>query len=196
MKENDKREVVMALIGRFKDGDEDAFAELYMATKDDIARFIRYRFNSLDEEQVKDILQLSYIKIAANLMEFRKTEKFMGWAFEIAKNTGLNYIRSEKKYVYLDTIKTGDNEWLSEMPDEAGDVDPYHSAYVTEIRNAILSGISEMEKGMRETFKLFYFEHLKMEEIAEVQKLKIGTVKSRLHNARMRLREKLKEYEK
>ena len=196
MKENDKREVVMALIGRFKDGDEDAFAELYMTTKDDIARFIRYRFGSLDEEQVKDILQLSYIKIAANLMEFRKTEKFMGWAFEIAKNTGLNYIRSEKKYVYLDTIKTGDDEWLSEMPDEASDVDPYHSAYVTEIRNAILSGISEMEKGMRETFKLFYFEHLKMEEIAEVQKLKIGTVKSRLHNARMRLREKLKEYEK
>ena len=82
---------------------------------------------------------------------------------------------------------------INRVADESRDSDPYQNAYIAEVRALILEGLSEMDKGMRETFSLFYFDHLKMEEIAEVQSIKMGTVKSRLHNARKKLREKLKK---
>ena len=90
MQEDDRRDRIAGLINRYKAGDEDAFVELYMETKDDMERFCRYRFSSLDDEQVKDVLQISFIRIVSNLKGFMKPKKYMTWAFEIVKNTGLN----------------------------------------------------------------------------------------------------------
>lgn len=194
MQERDKTERLSGLVNRYKDGDDDAFVELYMETKEDMERFCRYRFNGLDDEQVKDILQISFIRIAGNLKGFKKPDKYMTWAFEVVKNTGLNYIRDEKKYVITKSDEQENIDALHSMTDESSEDDPYKSAYAMEIREAIIHELSKMDPGMKETFCLFYFDHLKMEEIADTQGIKIGTVKSRLSNARKKLREKLGEY--
>ena len=118
----------------------------------------------------------------------------MSWAFEVVKNTGLNYIRDEKKYVHPGAEEDDGMDILHGMSDDSFEVNPYKSAYAMEIRNATISELNRMDPGMKETFCLFYFDHLKMEEIASVQGIKIGTVKSRLSNSRKRLREKLKDF--
>ena len=194
MQDDDRRRKIAGLIDRYKTGDEDAFVELYMETKDDMERFCRYRFNGLDDEQVKDVLQISFIRIVNNLKGFMKPDKYMSWAFEVLKNTGLNYIRDEKKYIHAASDEDDGVDVLHNMADDSSEVDPYKSAYAMEIRNATIQELNRMDPGMKETFCLFYFDHLKMEEIASVQGIKLGTVKSRLSNGRKRLREKLKAF--
>ena len=194
MQDKDRIERITELIERYKAGDDDAFVELYMETREDMERFLRARLSDLGDEQVNDILQISFIRIANNLKGFKKPEKYMSWAFEIVKNTGLNYIRDEKKYVHAGADEKENASMLRNMTDESADVDPYRQAYAMEVRSAIICELNNMDPGMKETFCLYYFDQLKMEEIAEVQGISIGTVKSRLSNGRRKLREKLAVY--
>lgn len=195
-RENRKANIAL-MVNSYKNGNEEAFTELFEETRNDLTCFCRSRFDDFDEQRIDDVVQQSFIKIYKNIDDLDDPSKYMGWAFRIVRNTALDCIRSERKYVYMtkrEAENGNESEYMSELPDESEYSFPEDRAYVSEVREDITSALRTLSTDIRETFCLYYLENMSIREIAEYMGTKEGTVKSRLFAARKMLREKLARY--
>jgi RNA polymerase sigma-70 factor (ECF subfamily) len=76
-------------------------------------------------------------------------------------------------------------EWVRKSD---GRPDPLSETVADDLRERIWNGLQEMPEEMRVVFHHYHFEGLKYREIADLMDLPIGTVMSRLHAARLKLR--------
>ena len=83
---------------------------------------------------------------------------------------------------------------MEEYADESGYSSPEDGVFANEVREALTAVIRTLNEDTRETFCLYYMDGLKVDQIAAYQGIKAGTVKSRLHTARGKLREELAMY--
>ena len=165
-------------IRRHLDGDSGGFEDL----------MTRYRSRAYgialsltgNHDDAMDAMQKAFIRIHRSLGRFRLEEPFFPWLYRIVRNTALNQKRDEKRH-------QGDCplEWVTK-PD--GQPDPLALTLADDLHERIWQGLQELPEEMRLVFNLFHFEGLKYREIAESLDLPIGTVMSRLHAARTRLR--------
>ena len=189
MLENDHKREIAAMISRYLQGDEEAFEKLYYTTEDDLRKYCYFRFEGLNGKQVEDILQTTYLKISKNLKDLKNPENFLAWAYQIIRTTGIDYLKKEQKYVY--TQDDDKDDWASRISDDTEDSFPEEQVFASEVRRVIISSLKTLSRNTKETFCLFYFDHMKIEEIAKVQSIRPGTVKSRLHSAREKLKREL-----
>ncbi len=134
-----------------------------------------------NHDDAMDAMQKAFIRIHRSLGRFRIEEPFFPWLYRIVRNTALNQKRDEKRH-------QGDCplEWVTK-PD--GQPDPLATTMADDLRDRIWQGLQELPEEMRVVFHLYHFEGLKYREIAESLAVPIGTVMSRLHAARTKLRE-------
>lgn len=133
-----------------------------------------------NHDDAMDALQKAFIRIHRSLPRFRLDEPFFPWFYRIVRNTALNQRRDEKRH-------KGDVplEWVHQTD---GQPDPLSATEADEVRRRIWDGLQELPAEMREVFMLYHFQGLKYREIAAACDVPIGTVMSRLHAARTRLR--------
>ena len=166
-------------IVRFLSGDNQGFEDL----------MTRYRQRAYgialgltgNHDDAMDAMQKAFIRIHRSLPRFRLEEPFFPWLYRIVKNTALNQKRDEKRHrgdVPLEWVKQSD-----------GQPDPLSVTVAEEFRRQVWDGIQELPPEMREIFVLYHFQGLKYREIATACDVPIGTVMSRLHAARTRLRQ-------
>lgn len=165
-------------IVRFLAGDTQGFEELMN----------RYRQRAYgialgltgNHDDAMDAMQKAFIRIHRSLPRFRIDEPFFPWLYRIVRNIALNQKRDEKRH-------RGDVplEWVEQSD---GQPDPLAVAMADELRRKVWDGIQELPGQMREIFVLYHFQGLKYREIAAACNVPIGTVMSRLHAARTRLR--------
>ncbi len=147
-----------------------------------------YRFaNQLtkNSEDAKDLLQETYFKAIKSKDSFEENTNLGAWTYTIMKNTFINAYRKTSRY---NTIFDNKNDMYALSPNvhSAGE-----SSYLQQ------EEISKTIHRLNEKFKipfLLYFQGFSYTEIAQLQKLKMGTVKSRIFCARRKLRKELKEY--
>ena len=165
-------------IVRFLSGDTQGFEDL----------MTRYRQRAYgialsltgNHDDAMDAMQKAFIRIHRSLPRFRLEEPFFPWLYRIVRNTALNQKRDEKRHrgdVPLEWVKQSD-----------GQPDPLSVTVADEFRRRVWDGIQELPPEMREIFVLYHFQGLKYREIATACDVPIGTVMSRLHAARTRLR--------
>ncbi len=133
-----------------------------------------------NHDDAMDALQKAFIRIHRSLSRFRIEEPFFPWFYRIVRNTALNQRRDEKRHkgdVPLEWVKQSD-----------GQPDALSTTVADEFRQQIWNGLQELPEEMREVFMLYHFQGLKYREIASACNVPIGTVMSRLHAARTRLR--------
>lgn len=136
-------------------------------------------------EQADDITQEVFIKVYRNLFTFRSESSIQTWLFTITRNTAHSYRRSAflrkitlVNYVEsINTHKSAENEAMEKL----GMRDIWEKVMLLPLK-------------YREVIILFGHDQLSMQEISQVLGINEGTVKSRLHNARLKLL-KLKEGE-
>jgi RNA polymerase sigma-70 factor, ECF subfamily len=134
-----------------------------------------------NHDDAVDARQKAFIRIHRSLPRFRLDEPFFPWLYRIVRNTALNQRRDEKRHkgdVPLEWVKQSD-----------GQPDPLSVTVAAEFRSQVWDGIQELPPEMREIFVLYHFQGLKYREIAAACNVPIGTVMSRLHAARTRLRQ-------
>ena len=134
-----------------------------------------------NHDDAMDAMQKAFIRIHRSLGRFRLEDPFFPWLYRIVRNTALNQKRNEKRH-------QGDCplEWVTK-PD--GQPDPLAETMADDLHRRIWQGLQELPTEMRVVFNLYHFEGLKYREIAETLDVPIGTVMSRLHAARTKLRE-------
>ena len=93
---NERREEMEALVEEVKKGDQNAFSELYEILVGPIYRYVFYRVNDQDAE---DIVENVFVKVWLNIRKYRRRKKqyFSAWVFRIAHNLVVDYYRTASK---------------------------------------------------------------------------------------------------
>ncbi len=180
------------LVEKAKNGDTEAFEELVKRTKDKIYNLgIKILGN---KEDAADLLQETFIKAYESLPNFEGRSSFSTWLYRIATNFALMKLRKEKyKKISLDEIKkTSDGNYKIEISDWSNN--PYFHYRNEELKEILNEAINSLPPKYKTIFILHDVEGLSIPEISEILSLSISTVKTRIHRARLYLREKLSEY--
>jgi RNA polymerase sigma-70 factor (ECF subfamily) len=176
-----------------KRGDFSAFDELYNRHSGPIRRFL---FSlAWDQETAEDYLQEVFLRLYRAREHYEPTGRFSTYLFQIAKNY---YIAQRRK-----NARRSEEVSLSE--EYRGGFGPYENLCANERiepevhlleeyrRRKIRQAISLLPEGQKLVFVMAHLEDMKYSEIAEVLKMPVGTVKSRMFAAVRTLKSLLQE---
>lgn len=135
---------------------------------------------------IEDIAQEVFLSAYINLKSFDVSKsQFSTWLFTIAKNKAINHLRKKT----ISTFFGFSNETIEKNTSESvvsGRLEQEQQ------RDLLLHAVSSLPSEYRSTCVLFFYNDLKIEQIAEIEKCSIGTVKSRLFRAKQILKLQLK----
>lgn len=181
------------LVERCKHDDLDAYEVLVERYRNRILNYVARFSGAADAE---DLTQEVFIRAYLAIRKFRGQSSFQTWLYRIANNVCVDSYRrrSRDRTAYsLDESKdTGEGEVEREIPDWSAN--PEGVAQSRELQALVQKTLLTLSEKLRSVIILHDLEGLSYEEIAETLQIPIGTVKSRLFNARLELREKLRPY--
>ena len=180
---------------RLRDRDEQAFRELIESQRDRVFN-ITYRMLG-DRAEAEDVAQEVFITVFKTIEQFREESKFSTWLYRVTVNHCKNRIkylarRHDRNRDELDEQSTGVNGAVVGAPIRVAQPDRALESAQTE--KLLQEAIASLDDDHRIVVVLRDVEDLSIEEICEITKLPDGTVKSRLHRARLALRKKLSRH--
>jgi len=174
------------LVERLKGGDAKALDELFRRHRD-AAFGIAYRLLGQREDTL-DVVQESFIHVLRGIEGFRGQSSFRTWLYRIVTHAALDY-RRYRSHRLADSL---DAENAPEQPATGPDQQtPQEEAQEHDLRRAIDEALLNVSEKNRAALVLYALEGMSYKEVAEVLGISIGTVMSRIFNARQRLRELL-----
>jgi RNA polymerase sigma-70 factor (ECF subfamily) len=178
------------VVAHARTGSERAYREL-------LARYERPVFSLIfrmvrDRETAEDLSQETFIKVLNNLDRYSPEFKFSSWLFKIANNLTIDHLRRRR----VDTISiegapdavTSESAKATSIAVVSADESPLAELESRELGSAIEQAIGKLRPEYRACIMLRHVEDKSYEEIAEIVKLPLGTVKTYIHRARHELR--------
>ncbi len=163
------------LMSRYKgEGNQEAFAQLLDRYQAELLRYLtKYTGSS---ELGADILQNTFMQILLKKHLYKDGALVRPWLYSIATHQAIDVLR-----------KIGKHPTVSlDQPIKSEFMDPL---VVEEQKDCVRTAIADLSPVLREVVVLAYFQNFKYREISDRLKVPIGTVKSRLHAALLKLRE-------
>jgi RNA polymerase sigma-70 factor, ECF subfamily len=174
-----------AFVDRLRAGDARAFEELVASHQH---RVFGVALRMLDNAaEAEELAQETFLRAHASLAEFRGEARLSTWLYAIVSRLCLNRLASADRRV----ARPGDEVLLEVADAGAG---PQASAEREELRAALHRAIADLPEERRVVVILRDLEGLAYDEIARALGLEPGTVRSRLHRARMDLKDKLERF--
>jgi len=173
------------LVDRLRQGDPRAFEDLVIAYQHRVFGVALRMLGSRAEAE--DLAQEVFVRVHGAIAEFRGDAKLSTWLYTIASRLCLNRLASSERRM----IREGE-ETLTRLA--SSHASPAAELERSELETALHRAIAELPEERRIVVVLRDLEGLSYEEIATALELELGTVRSRLHRARMDLREKLERF--
>jgi RNA polymerase sigma-70 factor (ECF subfamily) len=179
--DDDRRLIAECLAGK-----RDAFGEL-------VTRYHARLFNAAlrlvqSPEDAADVVQDAFLNAFQSLHTFKGDAEFFTWLYRIAFNTAISLKRKKRPTVSLEANR---GEAGIDPDDPSEYVKPGSAIERTEDERQLAVAIARLSPEHREVLLMKDIEGLKYEDIAELLAVPIGTIRSRLHRARLELRELL-----
>jgi RNA polymerase sigma-70 factor (ECF subfamily) len=175
------------LIARAQQGDPDAFAAIFDAHKMRVYSLCFRMTNNTAEAE--DLAQEAFMQVFRKLATFRGDSAFSTWLYRITVNTVLMHFRRKApQRISLDE-QCCNHENSGTIRREYGSKDGRLENSVS--RLALIRAIGELPEGYRVIFLLHEVEGYQHREIAELLGCSVGTSKSQLHKAKLRIRASL-----
>jgi RNA polymerase sigma-70 factor (ECF subfamily) len=173
-------------------GDNRAFDELVKRYQDKVYR-LSYKILR-HEEDAAEALQDAFLSAYRGLKGFKVQSTFSTWLYRIATNASLmKYRKRRSLHVSLEQSQSSDEDAETlQVPDWS--TQPLDALLDSETRQVMEEGIQRLPEELRTVFVLRDVEGLSNAEVAEVLDLTVAAVKSRLHRARIALRDRLNRY--
>src|SRR5262249_5659618 len=140
-------------------------------------------------EDAQDVVQEAFISAYQSLASFKGDALFFTWLYRIAMNAAISHRRKHKVAVSLETGSK--NELVIDPVDESAYSQPGDALEQLEDANRLKAALNRLSPEHRAVLILKDIEGQKYEEIAEIMQVPVGTVRSRLHRARLELRDLL-----
>ncbi|MBI2823390.1 MAG: sigma-70 family RNA polymerase sigma factor [Planctomycetia bacterium] len=174
------------LIDQALAGNADAFGRLVARYQDRLFHAMTHIAGSA--EDARDVVQDAFVQAFVKLESFRRTSGFYTWLYRIAFNVSATRRRRTRTNVSIDGNATGHALTLAD-PGSA----PHDRLEQQERAARVRAALENLSEEFRTVLVLREMDDCDYETIAEMLDLPIGTVRSRLHRARLQMRELLKE---
>jgi len=171
------------LIKRFQSGDESAFEEIVLRYRDRLINFA-YRYIG-DQRESEDLVQDTFLKVYQNRHAYREIAKFSTWIYTITSNLSKTLLRKRKTRKLFFFSNLGPEDKDLDLP--ANDVTPQRTLEGKYTSQIVHKAISKLPEHFRIVIILRDIQELSYEEISNIIGKPIGTVKSRINRARLKL---------
>ena len=170
--------IEQVLILRCQIGDKDALAGLIERYQAPLRYFISRL--SANPETAEDIFQDTWLTVIRRIHSLKKTDAFSTWLYRIARNKVYQQFRRKKKLSELDENIAVPNNTENDVfsPEDAAKV---HRC------------LKELLPEYREVLMLRFLEQMSYEQISQVINCRLGTVKSRIHYAKLALKKEMEK---
>jgi RNA polymerase sigma-70 factor (ECF subfamily) len=144
----------------------------------------------------EDLTQETFVRAYMNIKSFQSRASLNTWLYRIATNVCIDHSRKSRKLrditAHVPIDDEGDLDIVGELPDER--FDPQAVLLNRELGARLEQSVRSLPEKLRSVILLHDIEGLPYDEIAHILDCPLGTVKSRLFNARSALRDKLQPY--
>ena len=182
-----------ALIQRILAGEKDLFHDLIRPYERG-AFLLAYSILH-NQDDAEETVQQAMVKIFSHLAQLAERDKFKQWAMRIIENEAKMYRRKRRQHLYesMDQSSPEVSEERPFYPKQFADWRdlPSDAVEQKEVREAVAKALAGLPEIYREAFVLRDMQHLDIAETAEVLGIGESAVKTRLHRARLMLRESL-----
>jgi RNA polymerase sigma-70 factor (ECF subfamily) len=169
----------LRLLGGVADGDRQALTDLYLLHRQALFHYLLHF--TPDYGLAEELLQDTFVAVWKNAGSFGGKSRVRAWLFGIARNRACKTIRRHGN----EAPAAGMHE-LEALP--TSDPEPEAALLARATREDVAAAIEQLTPTLREVLLLSFVHELAYAEIAEVLGVPVGTVKSRLSNAKRALR--------
>lgn len=170
------------LIRRSRAGDTQAMGSIYEHFKSPLFG-MSYRYTN-NATAAEDLIQDIFLKVFTNLHSLDNDDAFVGWLYRIAVNTCLSYLRSHKR-LFQKEVPLGDVEGIL--------TDGARGRPEDMLNKSIAEALQSLSPKLKSVFMLHDIQGFKHEEVAQILDCSVGTSKSQLFKARMKIRDHLEK---
>jgi RNA polymerase sigma-70 factor (ECF subfamily) len=180
------------LISECLAGNTAAFGDLVTRYQDRLYNTVFRLVNQ--PEDARDAVQEAFLSAYQSLASFKGDSLFFTWLYRIAINTAISLKRKQRAALRLTSgLESGT---LNEPADPSDTTQPGRALEMAEDEKIIQQALNRLSPEHRTVLVLKDMEGRKYEDMAEVLEVPIGTIRSRLHRARLELRDILLQDEK
>ena len=172
------------------DGDAAAFESLVHRYEMELFSYLRRYLGSA--EMAEDVFQATFLQVHLKKEQFEEGRRFRPWLYTIATNQAIDAQRRNRRHrmVSLDNRTGGEDDVGSLVEMLSGSERTADEQMESEeAREWVRSAVDELPDGLKQALLLVYHKGMKYREAADVLGIPVGTVKSRLHSAVLKLNE-------
>ena len=177
------------LIVQFQQGNIGAFNELVQRYKDKLLNYVYYYFNDLDTAE--DIVQDTFLKLYTHKNSYKEVAKFSTWIYTIAGNLSKTELRKRKRRKTFSMSDYTKDDF--DLIIKSKDVSPDQKHDNAENLKKLKYGLKKLSLDFKTVLILRDIQELSYETISNITNMPLGTVKSRINRARIKLYELIKE---
>ncbi len=169
------------LVKKIQSGDMNALGEMFEIYKNESLKYAYLITGS--KHTSEDIVQEAFISCYNNIKSLKNPEVFKSWFFKMLTRIAWRYAQKDKKSLLVENIFEKADEKSTDISIEQ---------YIRkEENNNLYAEIENLDLKQKTVIVLYYFNGLTVKEIAKIMGCFEGTVKSRLHSARKKLKSNL-----
>jgi RNA polymerase sigma factor (sigma-70 family) len=171
------------LIARARAGDQEAFRLLFVRFSRPVFQFI-YQLVS-QRDLAEELTQETFVRAYRSLKQLRDDSRFSTWLFGIGHNVAREFMRARQQQI----------QSLSEEINQTEDtrsISPVDGVLEKELNLAIENALQELDEERRAIFVLKVFQQRSYQEIVEITGFSLAKIKTELHRARLKLRQRLR----
>ena len=180
------------LLIRLRDGDQGVFGPLVRRYERELYGYLRRYIG--DDDLADDVFQNTFVQVFLKIRQYEPGRPARPWLYAIATNQAIDAMRKKNRRAdrRADALVAPDDDGeprpLFELIPSA-DVDPSDRADRTEQAELVRAAVDRLPDLLRQVVLLAYFQGMKYRDIADTLEIPVGTVKSRLHAALVKLTE-------
>ena len=182
-----KKEDMTQIIKLAQNGNTNALEELIRRIQKNV--FTMFSYLTDKRQDISDLTQEALLKTAKNISSLNDIKSFNTWLNHIITNTYYDYVRKHK----TDNKFDFDEDKLLEIKDKIG-CEPGERCLYSEMDKIIKVALLTLPHNLRVAIILREYEGLSYDDISKLTNTNIGTVKSRISRARLKLQNLLKEF--
>ena len=177
-------------VNSFKNGDISSFEKLYDEFYEPLRFYIAKRIGNV--EQAKDLAQDTFLRAMEKIKDLKSPEAFKVWLYSIANNITNNYFNEVNHFSSYETSEELDS--VLEQAEEYSEpmYVPHDYLDNKETQMEVRKAIDDLSPDRRSILIMFYFDNMKMKEIAAAMNINENAVGHRLTEARKQIGKKLK----
>ena len=186
-----EREIDQLLVERVQRGDKKAFELLVIKYQRKLMRLVSRLVR--DQAEAEDVVQEAFLHAYQSLHSFKGDSLFFTWLYRIAVNTAISMKRKKRLVQRIQPTGEGGNTIEPVDPSETNR--PGHAMEMAEEERRVHKALQKLSAEHRAVLVMKDMEGMKYEAMADILGVPVGTIRSRLHRARLEIRDILLQTE-